>query len=136
MADFAELPMTLYGDPSVAPDLTALSDEELLYLARAQEATARFCWRPYMHDPKLSVRLRRIEAPCLVVAGEADRFVVTEDYYERYAKLVGTAGAELVTLPGVGHRVEEEAPRELAGLIAQFSERAAGGSVAASKGGS
>ncbi len=133
MADFPALLEILYGDPSRAPDLTALSDEEYLYLAVAQEATARYCWRPYMHDPKLRHRLRRITAPTLLLAGEADRFALRPDYYERYAELVGPSGAELRTIPGAGHRVEEEAPDELAELIVQFSGQAAG--LAASSGG-
>ena len=133
MADYPALLDILYGDPSRSPDLTALSDEEYLYLAMAQEATARYCWRPYMHDPKLRHRLRRITAPALLLAGEADRFALYPDYHERYAELVGPGGAELRTIPGAGHRLEEEAPDGLADLIVRFSGQAAG--LAASKGG-
>lgn len=120
-ADFADLPEILYGDQSVAPALGELSDEEYLALARAQEATARYCWKPYMHDPKLLHRLRRVEVPTLVVSGDADRFSLIPDYYARYAALVGDGGASTEVLPRVGHRVEEEAPSELAALVAAFA---------------
>ena len=124
IADFTELPEILYGDPSLAPDLTGLSDEEYLALAVAQEATARYCWKPYMHNPKLPHRLRRIEVPTLVVSGSADHFALVPDYYTRYAALVGSGGAATEVLPGVGHRVEEEAPAALAALVAGFAEGA------------
>jgi pimeloyl-ACP methyl ester carboxylesterase len=134
MADFAELPTIFYGDPSQAPDLTDLAEDQYLYLARAQEATARFCWKPYMHDPKLGPWLRRIAAPSLVVAGAADRFALLDGYYDHYASLIGSSGAELQILPGIGHRVEEEAAVELADLIVDFSKRSTTGPVAASSG--
>jgi pimeloyl-ACP methyl ester carboxylesterase len=120
MQGFDALPGVLYGDPSHAPDLTDLSDEDYVYLAVAQEATARYAWRPYMHDQTLRHWLRRISAPTLVVAGTDDRFTLISDFYDRYAELIGPAGATLRRIEGAGHRVEEEAPAELARLIKEF----------------
>jgi pimeloyl-ACP methyl ester carboxylesterase len=120
-ADFSALPEILYGDPAGAPALGDLSDQEYLALAKAQEATARYCWKPYMHDPKLLHRLRRVQVPTLVVSGDADRFSLIPGYYERYAALIGDEGARTEVLPGVGHRVEEESPAAVAAAVAAFA---------------
>lgn len=120
IADFSALPEIFYSDAGRAPDLTGLTDDEYLALATAQEATARYCWKPYMYDPKLRHRLRRVQAPTVLVSGDADHFALTPDYYARYAALVGDAGATTEVLSGVGHRVEEEAPSDLAALVAAF----------------
>jgi pimeloyl-ACP methyl ester carboxylesterase len=130
IADFEELPGIYYGDPSRAPALADRSDEDYLYLARAQEATARYAWKPYMHDPKLRHWLRRITAPTMVVAGTRDRFALLPGFYETYASLIGTAGAELRQVEGAGHRVEEEEPADLARLVREFMGDAAAGAPA------
>ena len=122
-ANFEDLPGILYSDPAKAPDLTDLSDEDYLELATAQEAVARYCWKPYMYDPKLRHRLRRIEVPTLVISGDADGFSLAPDYYERYAALIGN-GAAFEALGDVGHRVEEEAPQVLADRIVSFARQA------------
>lgn len=117
MADFEAVASILYGDPSRAPDLSDLADEDYVYLATAQEATARYCWKPYMHDPKLRHWLRRLKARTLLVSGAADQFVLLPGFYERYAALIGVGGAQHEQMDGAGHRLEEEAPTELAELI-------------------
>ncbi|MCD9623948.1 alpha/beta fold hydrolase [Rhabdothermincola salaria] len=108
-----------YADPADVPDLAEVGFDELLMLAEAQEAVARYAWEPYFHEPKLRHRLRRIAAPTLVVAGDADRFLLEGDIAERWAGAIGDA-ARAVTLPGVGHRIEEEVPGELAALVTDF----------------
>jgi pimeloyl-ACP methyl ester carboxylesterase len=110
---------SLYGDVRRAPDLSALSEQEFVQLATAQEAVARYGWEPYLHNPQLRHRLSRLRLPTLVVAGGADRFVIAPGYYGRYAGLIG-AHAELCVVDGAGHRVEEEAPAELAGIVGRF----------------
>ena len=46
-----------YCDPAVgARDYKALPDGEVLAAARAREATARFAWSPYFHNPRLKSR--------------------------------------------------------------------------------
>jgi pimeloyl-ACP methyl ester carboxylesterase len=136
MAGFgAEIASILYADPGSAPDMTKFEDDDFVELARAQEATARYCWKPYMHDPKLAHWLHRVTAPTLIVAGDSDHFVLAEGYYERYAELVGPSGAELRTLAGVGHRVEEEDPPALAELVVDFGKRITTEAMATSTGG-
>jgi pimeloyl-ACP methyl ester carboxylesterase len=119
---FDDLPGVLYGDASRAPDLSERPDEDYLYLAVAQEAMARYCWAPYMHDPKLRHWLRRIDVPSLVVGGSADRLVLLPGYFESYASLIGAGGAELRMVEGAGHRIEEEEPQVLADLVNEFVE--------------
>jgi pimeloyl-ACP methyl ester carboxylesterase len=125
MLEPAQARAVLYGDPAAAPRLDLLDDAGFLALATAQEAVARYAWEPYMHDPKLVHRLRRIALPTLVVSGDRDSFVLDPGYFAEYAARIGPA-ARHVVLPGAGHRVEEEAPGELARLISEFAKGAAG----------
>jgi pimeloyl-ACP methyl ester carboxylesterase len=124
MHSFEDVRALLYADVSRAPDLTDRPDADYRTLAVAQESTTRFCWAPYMHDPKLRHWLRRITAPTLVVAGDADRFALLPEYYAGYAALIGAKGAALQTIPGAGHRVEEEQPQELARRVREFAATA------------
>jgi pimeloyl-ACP methyl ester carboxylesterase len=109
----------LYAEPSLAPQPAAFSDEQFLELAIAQEAVTRFAWEPYLHNPQLASRLGRIRVPSLVINGAADTFVLEPDYFATFARLIGdNAGSH--SIPGAGHRVEEEAPQQLAQQIATF----------------
>ena len=83
----ADVRACLYGDPSRAPDQSALGDDEFLELAVAEEAVARYGWEPYLHNPQLRYRLARIGRPTLVVAGSADRFVLAPGYYRVLCRL-------------------------------------------------
>lgn len=119
-AGFAELPGIFYGDPASAPDLSSLDDAAYLDLARSQEATARYCWSPYMHNPRLRHWLRRIAVPTTVVGGEQDNFVLRSQYYKEYGALIGPEGADVRTVPGAGHRLEEERPDEVARIAREL----------------
>jgi pimeloyl-ACP methyl ester carboxylesterase len=110
----------LYGDLASAPDLASLDDDGFLQLAVNEEAVIRFGWEPYLHNPKLRHRLHRIDAPTVVVAGGADRFVLEPDYAGALASLIG-ANASTRTIPDAGHRLEEEAPDALAAVIAELA---------------
>ena len=58
----------------------------------------------------------------MVVAGREDCFALREDYYERYAALLGCRGRPRSHwIDGVGHRIEEEAPDELGVLVEEFA---------------
>lgn len=113
-----EVTAAMYGSADAVPDLSLLSDADFDYLAVAQEATSYYGWEPYMHNPALLARLHRITVPTLVVAGDSDGFVLND----QNVKLLVDAlpDAREVTLAGVGHRIEEERPDELAELIADF----------------
>jgi pimeloyl-ACP methyl ester carboxylesterase len=115
-----EITAALYGDTARAKDLKTLDDDGFHELARAEEAVARFAWEPYMHNPKLPHRLHRIDVPTLVVGGDRDRFVLEEGYVNAWAELIGD-NARAVTVAGAGHRLDEEAPEDLAGLVHEFA---------------
>lgn len=114
----------VYYAPASAPKLSERPGVDVFFeSAKAEEAVARYCWQPYMHDPGLAHRLRRITAPALIVSGTADSFVLDpEHYFKTYAHLIGSrAGQERIS--GAGHRVEEERPGEVAAAVDGFVAR-------------
>lgn len=117
--DPGELRRALYGDPARMPDLRDLDDSQFRRLAHANEAVARHGWQPYLYDPKLSRRLRRVRVPTLIVTGSDERFVLEPDSGAVWAGLVSGPGFHTI-VDGVGHRVEEEAPVELARAVVEF----------------
>jgi pimeloyl-ACP methyl ester carboxylesterase len=115
----AKLGETLFHDPPPpppAPEPGAPLDLDAV-IAAYREATslARFTWVPYMSDPKLERRLRRITAPTLVVAPSDDR-VVPVEHARRYAELI--PGAAYTEVPDCGHAMYFERPADFAGLVA------------------
>lgn len=98
-------------------DFKAMSDDKLAIIARNQESTARFCWKPYMHNPKLTHRLQRISVPTLLMWGENDG-IVTPSYGSGFAKLI--PDARLKTIPAAGHYPHLEQPQEFMGLLKAF----------------
>jgi pimeloyl-ACP methyl ester carboxylesterase len=102
------------GDVTKMVDLPA---GMLMPMVQSMAATAKLGWNPYLHNPKLPGRLRRITAPTLVVAGAADRFT-PRAHAEAYA--AGIAGARLAVIEGAGHMVPMERPAEFAALVREF----------------
>jgi pimeloyl-ACP methyl ester carboxylesterase len=98
--------------PGAAPDLDSI-------IAAYREATslARFSWVPYLSDPKLERRLRRITAPTLVVAPSDDRLIPVA-HARRYAALIN--GADYAEVAECGHAMYVERPPEFASLVASF----------------
>jgi pimeloyl-ACP methyl ester carboxylesterase len=98
--------------PGAAPDLDSI-------IAAYREATslARFSWVPYLSDPKLERRLRRITAPTLVVAPSDDRLIPVA-HARRYAALID--GADYAEVAECGHAMYVERPAEFASLVASF----------------
>jgi len=98
--------------PGAAPDLDSI-------IAAYREATslARFSWVPYLSDPKLERRLRRITAPTLVVAPSDDRLIPVA-HARRYAALID--GADYAEVAECGHAMYVERPAEFAALVASF----------------
>jgi pimeloyl-ACP methyl ester carboxylesterase len=118
------LTTALYGGAGCGPNLAERSDQDLLLLARAQEATAFYTWQPYLHNPSLLGRLHRVHRRTLVATGAHDGFVLAEDHVET---LCGALGGEVETVvfDGAGHQVEEQRPDELADRVAAFAGLAA-----------
>ena len=89
-------------------DFPAMQEEKLTVIARNAESFARFCWEPYMHNPKLKQRLHRIKAPTLLIWGENDG-IVTPRYGKAYRDLI--PDARLTVIPQAGHLPHIEQPQ-------------------------
>jgi pimeloyl-ACP methyl ester carboxylesterase len=94
-----------------------LPEEILLPQLRAMEAAAKVGWNPYLHDPKLPPRLRRVTAPTLVVWGRQDGLVPLA-YAEEWKRLV--PGARVEVIDRCGHLPSLEQPVRLAEMVARF----------------
>ncbi len=109
---------TVYADPAAAKvDYTTRPDAELKIVARNREATARYGWSPYMHDPKLKGRLHRIRIPTLFLWGDEDRMTKPE-YGRAYAASVPGARFELIER--AGHFPHIEQPEAFARRVLAF----------------
>ncbi len=119
----AEFDALTWFDPAAAKrDYATLPPEEALRAARNREAEARFCWSPYMHDPKLRHRLHRIRVPTLFLWGAADR-ILHESYGRAFAALV--PGARFESIDKAGHFPHLEQPAVFAQRALAFAGRAA-----------
>jgi pimeloyl-ACP methyl ester carboxylesterase len=98
-------------------DFPSMPESKLAIIARNTETTARFCWEPYMHNPKLKRRLHRIQVPTLVVWGKNDG-IVTPDYGKAYSKLI--PGAKFATVAKAGHYPHLEQPEAFMKAISGF----------------
>jgi len=74
-------------------------------------------WKPYMHNPKLIHRLRRVTSPTLVVWGRQDRLVPLA-HGEAYRNAIH--GAELKVIDRCGHSPQLERPAEFAAIVEEF----------------
>jgi pimeloyl-ACP methyl ester carboxylesterase len=116
-----EVDALAYFDPSIAKrDYNALPEAAVLAAARNREATARVAWSPYMHNPKLLARLRRVDVPVLILWGTADRIVLNPGYGRAYAAAI--PGARLETIERAGHYPHIEQPDEFARRALAFAE--------------
>ncbi len=107
-----------YCDPNAGRrDYKALPDAEVLAAARAREATARFAWSPYFHNPRLPSRLHRIRIPTLFLWGSHDR-MLSEAYGRAYCAMV--EGARFETIERAGHFPDHEQPRVFAEKVTAF----------------
>jgi pimeloyl-ACP methyl ester carboxylesterase len=109
-----------YCDPDVGKrDYKALPDAEVLAAARAREATARFAWNPYFHNPRLKSRLHRIRIPTLFLWGTHDR-MLSEAYGRAYCAMI--AGARFEPIDRAGHFPDHEQPKVFAEKVLAFAK--------------
>ena len=109
-----------YADPSKGTrDYKAMPDAEVRAAARNREATARYAWSPYMHNPKLKGRLHRIRIPTLFLWGDADR-ILSDAYGRAYCAAI--PGARFETIAKAGHFPHIEQPDEFSRRILAFAE--------------
>ena len=113
-----QLAAMAYADPQkMVRDTKKLPEAELILIARSREATARYAWSPYMHNPKLKSRLHRIHVPALVLWGDSDR-ITTPDYGRAYAQAI--TDARFATIENAGHFPHLEQPNATARHILDF----------------
>jgi pimeloyl-ACP methyl ester carboxylesterase len=98
-------------------DFKSMADDELTIVARNTESFARFCWQPYMHNPKLKHRLHSISVPTLLIWGERDG-IVTTDYGAAYSRLI--PGATIAVISEAGHLPHIEQPTAFMKELAKF----------------
>ncbi len=107
-----------YADPAkMMPNTKTLPESDLVMMARSREATGRYAWTPFMHNPKLKQRLNRIRIPTLVLWGEADR-IAKPDYGQALAAAI--PGARFNTITGAGHFPHLEQPEAFARSVSEF----------------
>lgn len=97
--------------------ISAVPEEIALPQMKILEAVAKVGWNPYLHDPKLAARLRRVTARTLVVWGRQDG-ITPLPYGERYRDLI--AGARLEVIDRCGHLPPVERPEEFARMVGGF----------------
>jgi pimeloyl-ACP methyl ester carboxylesterase len=108
-----------YSDPRVGErDYAAMPDADVQIVARNREATARFAWSPFMHNPKLKHRLHRIDVPTLFLWGTNDR-VLSEPYGRAFCAAV--PGARFEPIERAGHFPHVEQPEEFARRVFAFA---------------
>jgi len=114
----AELVATLFHDPPPAAPAAAAPDIDAILAAyRDATALARFSWVPFLSNPKLERRLRRVTAPTLVVAPSDDRLIPVA-HARRYASRI--PGARFAEVPDCGHAMYFERPAEFADVVLGF----------------
>ena len=109
----------LFHDPSRAAQLlpTELGPDVIVRGYREATTLARWSWNPYLYNPKLARRLRRVTALTLVVWGENDTFLPLP-HGEAYARLINAA--TLQTVPHCGHLVPFEQTDVFTGHVIPF----------------
>jgi pimeloyl-ACP methyl ester carboxylesterase len=108
-----------WHDLANAPDLDAMSDEELTVRAKNWNALCLYGWSPYMHTPQLRRWLPRIAVPTLVLWGESDG-IVTPAYGRAFAGLI--PGAEFALIAAAAHHPELEQPDAFVERIVRFHD--------------
>jgi pimeloyl-ACP methyl ester carboxylesterase len=109
----------LFKDTAKAAGVFPESPDVDQILAAYRDATglARFCWVPFMSNPKLERRLHRITAPTQVIWAADDRLVPIA-HGRRYAELI--PNARFAVVEDCGHAMYFERPAEFAELTAAF----------------
>ncbi len=108
-----------YCDPKAGLyDYKALPYADVLAAARAREATARFAWNPYFHNPRLQSRLHRIRIPTLFLWGTHDR-MLSEAYGRAYCAAI--PGARFESIERAGHFPHQEQPQVFAARVLAFA---------------
>jgi pimeloyl-ACP methyl ester carboxylesterase len=126
IADMHGLPRAEYlklawADPAKGDiDFTGLPESELAAIVRAREAFALYCWKPYMHNPRLKRWLHRIDRPSMLLWGAEDR-IVTPAYGEGWRQAIPEAQLEIISQ--AGHFPLWEQPEASVERLSAFIEK-------------
>jgi pimeloyl-ACP methyl ester carboxylesterase len=115
----AKLPGVLFHNPPPAPPepVGAPDIDTIIAAYREMTSLARFCWVPFLSNPKLERRLRRVTAPTLVVAPDDDRLIPVA-HAKRYSERIPKA--KYTEIKDCGHAMYFEKPAEFAEVTARF----------------
>ena len=105
------------GERQMALPTPAYDEATLTQLLTNRQTAALVGWNPFMHNPKLRARLRRIDRPTLVLWGASDG-LVTPTYGRAYAAAI--PGAEFQELAAAGHYPYLEQPQAFVSAIETF----------------
>jgi pimeloyl-ACP methyl ester carboxylesterase len=109
----------LFHDPARTAQLlpTVPTVDVIVQAYREAAALARLAWNPYLYNPKLEPRLRRVSAPTLVIWGKNDAILPAE-YGHRFASKI--PGATLHLISDCGHLVPFEKTDEFVDRVKAF----------------
>ncbi|MFC0437515.1 alpha/beta fold hydrolase [Kutzneria buriramensis] len=113
----AQLGELAFVNPALRLDPSTLTEEQRAVGLANQQTLAVYAGEPFMYDPKLRHRLRRAQAPALVVWGEQDG-IASVDYGRSYAEAFPQG--RFVLAPGAGHFPHIEAAALTAAAIDEF----------------
>ena len=114
-----EITKLMWHDPSQAPNLADLPNEQVEIIAANRIALGLYTWEPYMHNPKLKYRLHRISIPTLVIWGESDG-LVKPDYGKTFAEHI--PGAKFHAIPEAGHSPHVEQAQAFINQVHSFTD--------------
>jgi len=97
------------------PSGSETAEDERAFADRA--ALARYGWRPFMHDPRLSRWIETIDIPVLIIGGAHDGMLAPR-HDELLAQRIPTA--QFVELAHAGHYSYIEAPDAFADVVLKF----------------
>lgn len=109
----------MYADSAAAERAlaVALAPQEAPAHVRNRAMTARLGWNPYLSNPVLQSRLRRIHTPTLIVWGAQD-LLVPVSHASLYAEAI--PDARLAVIEACGHAPAAEQPEEFARVVGDF----------------
>ena len=107
-----------YNDPDSVTEATLAGYTQPLKIKGWEKAFWEFNKAP--RDTGAGERLNEIEIPTLVITGDNDLVVATEDSIQ-VASMI--EGSELVVIPRTGHLPNEESPAEFAEAVVDFIGR-------------
>jgi pimeloyl-ACP methyl ester carboxylesterase len=116
----ADLEKLYYADTSFGlGELGEAREDDVLEMARNDEALVTYGWEPYLHSTRLIHSIRRIAVPTLVIWGGRDG-IVSPDFGRGLTARI--SGARFEQLDQAGHRAQVERPDEVANLIIKTAD--------------